>query len=373
MSAPTAPASALASPLAQLIPRYLAAAAAEGYAASTLDSRRRHLAHFTTWCDARGLVSADQLTPAILERYRLALFHQRQPDGSPEGRPLTWATQAAKLTAVRMLLAWAARAKWITVNPAADLALPRLPKRLPRAVLSVSEAERVLAQPDVTTALGLRDRAILEVLYSTGLRRHELIGLDGTDVNVERGLVFVREGKGKKDRLVPIGDRAIAWTIRYLDQVRPRLVRDSTCEPACTALFLTRQGTRLKPQRLTGRLHRYLVASGVAKPGSCHVWRHTAATLMHEGGADIRDLQELLGHAQLSTTELYTHVSIARLQAVHARTHPAHHIPVPHVHARAGAASSLAAGAAEEEAALTAEHQESACSVHSVHRGEGDS
>lgn len=346
-------------PLVSLIPRYLAAAAAEGYAASTLDSRRRHLAHFTTWCDARGLVSADQLTPAILERYRLTLFHQRQPDGSP----LTWATQAAKLTAVRMLLAWAARAKWITVNPAADLALPKLPKRLPRAVLSVSEAERVLAQPDVTTALGLRDRAILEVLYSTGVRRHELIGLDGTDVDVERGLVFVREGKGKKDRLVPIGERAIQWTMRYLDQVRSRLVRDSTC----TALFLTRHGTRLKPQRLTSRLHRYLVASGVAKPGSCHVWRHTAATLMHEGGADIRDLQELLGHAQLSTTELYTHVSIARLQAVHARTHPAHHVSA--THARAGAASSLAAIAAEEEPATPMEHHPAVCSTAGSARG----
>ncbi len=347
--------SALATPLASLIPRYLTAAAAQGYAASTLDSRRRHLAHFTTWCDARGLVSADQLTPAILERYRLTLFHQRQPDGSP----LTWATQAAKLTAVRMLLAWAARAKWITVNPAADLVLPKLPKRLPRAVLSVSEAERVLAQPDVTTALGLRDRAILEVLYSTGLRRLELVRLDCSDLDPERGLVFVREGKGKKDRLVPIGARAIAWTMRYLDAVRPRLVR----EPTCPALFLTRGGTRLKPQRLTGRLHRYLVASGVAKPGSCHVWRHTAATLMHEAGADIRDLQELLGHAQLSTTELYTHVSIARLQAVHARTHPAHHVHVP---ARAGAASSLAAVAAEEEAAFTAEQQEPACSAHDI-------
>ena len=117
-----------------------------------------------------------------------------------------------------MLLAWATRTKRLTVNPAAELELPRLPKRLPRAVLSMSEMERVLAQPDLATALGLRDRAILEVLYSTGIRRMELVGLDCTDLDAERGALLVREGKGKKDRLVPIGERAIQWTHQYLDQ-----------------------------------------------------------------------------------------------------------------------------------------------------------
>jgi integrase/recombinase XerD len=240
-----------------------------------------------------------------------------------------------------MLLAWATRTKHLVVNPAADMALPRLPKRLPRAVLSVSEAERVLAQPDLTTALGLRDRAILEVLYSTGLRRMELVGLDLPDIDAERAVVLVREGKGKKDRLVPIGARAIAWVHRYLDSVRPRLVRAR--DPA--ALFLSARGTRIRPTRLTERLHRYVVAAGVGKPGSVHIFRHTMATLMHDAGADIRDLQEILGHAQLSTTEIYTHVSIERLKAVHAQTHPAR---LTHTRAPAPAASSLAAEAAND-------------------------
>lgn len=219
-----------------------------------------------------------------------------------------------------MLLAWATRTKRLLVNPAAEMALPRLPARLPRAVLSVSEAERVLAQPDLTSARGLRDRAILEVLYSTGLRRMELVGLDLIDLDAERGVVLVREGKGKKDRLVPIGARAIGWVHRYLDTVRPRLVRAR--DPG--ALFLNARGTRIRPSRLTERLHRYVVAAGVGKPGSVHIFRHTMATLMHDAGADIRDLQEILGHAQLSTTEIYTHVSIERLKAVHVKTHPAH-------------------------------------------------
>jgi integrase/recombinase XerD len=190
---------------------------------------------------------------------------------------------------------------------------------LPRAVLSASEAERVLARPDPGTPLGLRDRAILEVLYSTGIRRMELIGLDLSDLDAERGLLFIREGKGRKDRLVPIGDRAIHWTHRYLDQTRPRLLRNH--DPG--ALFLGARGARVRPTRLTERMHGYVLAAGLGKSGSCHIFRHTMATLMHDGGADIRDLQEMLGHALLSTTQIYTHVSVARLKAVHTRTHPA--------------------------------------------------
>jgi integrase/recombinase XerD len=340
------------SALASLIAAYFASAEAQGYASSTIDGRRRHLSQFLEWCDARGLLAPDEITPGLLERYRQWLYHLRQSDGAA----LTWATQANKLTAVRMLLAWATRSKRITVNPAAELEMPRLPKRLPRAVLSVSEMERVLAAPDLATALGLRDRAILEVLYSTGIRRMELVGLDCTDVDPERGTVFVREGKGKKDRMVPIGERAILWTHRYLDHVRPTLIehaaRRSVRNRSTKALFLTAHGTRLKPTKLTDRLHRYLVNAGIEKPGSVHIFRHTMATLMHDAGADIRDLQEILGHAQLSTTEIYTHVSIERLKTIHTRTHPAH---LAHVNgdfssrASAPAPFLVAAIAAEEE------------------------
>ncbi len=323
--------------LASTITSYLAAAEAQGYAASTLASRRLHLGQFSTWCDARGLLTPEEITPGVLERYRSWLYHLPQGDGAP----LAWATQANKLTAVRMLLAWATRTHRLTVNPAAELELPRLPKRLPRAVLSQSEMERVLSEPDLATALGLRDRAILEVLYSTGIRRMELVGLDCTDLDAERGALLVREGKGKKDRLVPIGERAIQWTHQYLDRVREHLMRRSLRTPERRALFLNARGQRIRPTRLTDRLHRYLVSAGIEKPGSVHIFRHTMATLMHDGGADIRDLQEMLGHAQLSTTEIYTHVSIERLKEVHTRTHPAHVTRAPFL---------LAAEAAEEVA-----------------------
>ena len=302
-----------------MITAYLASAQAQGYATSTLASRRLHLQQFGAWCATRGLLAAPELTPAVLERYQAWLAER--PHG--EGASLSRATQANKLTAVRMLLAWATRTKRIVVNPAAELVLPTLPKRLPRAVLSVAEVERIVAMPDVTTLLGLRDRAILEVLYSTGIRRMELVGLDLSDLDAERGALFVREGKGRKDRVVPIGARAIQWTHRYLDRVRTLLMQRALPTPERHALFLSARGRRIRATKLTDRLHAYLVEAGITKPGSVHIFRHTMATLMHDAGADIRDLQEMLGHAQLSTTEIYTHVSIERLKAVHTRTHPA--------------------------------------------------
>jgi integrase/recombinase XerD len=301
------------------IAAHLQSLAAARYAAVTIAARRAHLRLFSEWGEARGVTALAGITPAVLEAYRGWLSERRRV---VDGRPLSWSTHANQLTGVRMLLAWATRAKWLNVNPAAELPMPRSPKRLPRAVLSVSETERVLQEPDTETKLGLRDRAILEVLYSTGIRRMELVGLDVADLDCERQVLFIREGKGKRDRVVPIGARAIRWVERYLDCVRPQLVaRRDAGESG--ALFLSARGTRIRPTRLTERLHRYVQTAGVRKPGSVHIFRHTMATLMHDAGADIRDLQEILGHAQLSTTEIYTRVSIERLKAVHAKTHPA--------------------------------------------------
>jgi integrase/recombinase XerD len=206
------------------------------------------------------------------------------------------------------------------VDVGAALELPRRPQHLPRSVLAVSEVEQVLAQPDLTDPMGLRDRAILETFYSTGMRRMELITLALRDVDSGRGVVMIREGKGKKDRVVPIGERALDWIERYVAEVRPRCV----VEPDPGNVFLARRGRPLRSNRLTELVHRYVSAAGLGKTGSCHVFRHTMATLMLEHGADVRYIQPMLGHAQLTTTELYTRVSITQLKAVHQRTHPAH-------------------------------------------------
>ena len=179
--------------------------------------------------------------------------------------------------------------------------------------------------PELTTLLGVRDRALLEVLYSTGIRRLELIHLTRPDLDPVRGVCFVREGKGQKDRVVPIGQRALDWIERYLITARPQLV----VPPDDGVLFLTVRGRPLAANRLSELVHRYVTAAGLRHKGSCHVFRHTLATLLLQGGADIRHIQAILGHADLRTTARYTHVVIDELKAAHRRAHPAERLPQP--------------------------------------------
>lgn len=284
------------------------------FSEDTVRDRSYSLSYFQRWCGERGLSRANEVTRPILERYQRYLYLYRKTNGMP----LTLSTQHDRLTAVQAFFRYLMRQRLLLSNPAADLELPRVPKRLPRAVLSVSEVERVLAQPDVREPLGVRDRAILETFYSTGIRRKELARLALFDVDFERGTLLVREGKWKKDRFVPIGERALLWVEKYLREVRPRYVM----EPDAGVLFLGLLGESLGEGWLTSLVVRYLKQSGVMKTGGCHVFRHTMATLMLEGGADVRYVQEMLGHESLQTTQIYTHVSIRRLKEIHTAAHP---------------------------------------------------
>ncbi|MCP4465236.1 MAG: tyrosine-type recombinase/integrase [Halieaceae bacterium] len=203
-------------------------------------------------------------------------------------------------------------------DPASALVLPRPVTSLP-VVLSVAEIERLLSQPDTSTANGIRTRTMLELLYSTGMRRAELCRLDEANLAFSRATVFIRQGKGGKDRLLPVGERALLWLRRYVDTVRAQLLRDIQ-EPA---LFLSDTGERYRPSNLGERVKHLLKQAGIQVTGSCHLLRHAMATHMLENGADLRSIQAMLGHADLGTTEIYTHVSIRQLQQVHADTHPA--------------------------------------------------
>ena len=294
--------------------RFLEALRVKNYSPFTIENRESYLRQFIGWCDARSIGRPSEVTKPILERYQRHLYHFRRQNG----RPLSFRSQHARLVPVRTYFKWLTRQNVLLWNPASELELPKLERRLPKHVLTAAEAELVLAQPNERDALGLRDRAILEVFYSTGIRRMELLNLTIYDLDTERGTLMVRQGKGKKDRMVPIGERAIAWLERYVNDARPGLVMP----PDDGTLFLGVTGDELGPCRLSQLVRGYVDAAELGKRGACHLFRHTMATLMLENGADIRYIQEMLGHAVLSTTQVYTQVSIRRLKQVHTLTHP---------------------------------------------------
>ena len=297
-----------------LVQRYLEHLRVKNYADSTVANREVYLGYLVRWCDERGIVRPYEVTKPILDRYARYLYHHRKDNGEP----LSIASQHKHLVPVRALFKWLTRSNLILYNPASEMELPRLEHRLPKAVLSASEADQVLNQPDLEDPLGVRDRAILETFYSTGVRRFELIRLRLYDLDVARGTLMVRQGKGKKDRMIPIGDRATAWVDKYLVEVRPTLA----FEPDDGTIFLTNEGEPFTPNRLTQLVRTYVDRADIGKRGACHLFRHTMATLMLEGGADTRFIQEMLGHAKLETTQIYTQVSIRKLKEIHSATHP---------------------------------------------------
>jgi integrase/recombinase XerD len=285
-----------------------------GYTQDTVRGRRQAIRRFIAWCDERGLATPQEITKPILERYQRHLFYYRKVDGAP----LSLGTQHGALAPLKTFFKWLARENHILWNPASELELPPQPKHLPRTLLSVADVEQILRTIDHQTVTGLRDRAMLEVLYSTALRRTEFANLRRYDADLSRLTVFVREGKGRKDRLVPLGARAALWLDKYMTTSRPQLAAHD-----CEALFVTDYGEPITPDYLAARVSRMMAQAGIDKPGSCHLFRHACATHMLDNGADIRFIQAMLGHAALSSTERYTHVAIGKLQQIHAATHPA--------------------------------------------------
>jgi integrase/recombinase XerD len=269
---------------------------------------------FLSWCRQRGIATPARVTRTFLEAYQRYLFQYRKKDG----QPLAVASQHSRLAPLKVWFKWLTHRRYIPRDPAAELELPRVGYKLPN-VMNKEEVERVLSQPKIEVPLGIRDRAMLELLYSSGLRRMELLHLKLYDVDQKHGLVTVREGKGKRDRVVPIGERALAWLDMYLNTLRPEIVS----RPDNGIVFLTSNGVPFTPNHLSWLARQYVKSAAIGKGGACHIFRHTMATVMLEGGADIRYIQAMLGHVRLDTTQIYTHVSIRALKQVHTTTHPA--------------------------------------------------
>ncbi|GGC74462.1 site-specific tyrosine recombinase XerD [Vreelandella lutescens] len=225
-------------------------------------------------------------------------------------------SNARVLSSLRSFYRWARLYGHIDSDPLANVTLPKVRPSLPNT-LEEEEVERLLLAPDVGTPLGVRDRTMLELLYACGLRVSELVGLTGDAVNLRQGVVRVR-GKGDKDRLVPMGEEAAEWLAQYLKTARPALMQD----PTRPALFPGRGDNAMTRQTFWHRIKAHAITAGISRPLSPHTLRHAFATHLLNHGANLRVVQLLLGHSDLSTTQIYTHVAQARLEQLHAEHHP---------------------------------------------------
>jgi integrase/recombinase XerD len=307
--------------LRELADRFLARMAARGYSTGSVDSHSTALKCFLLWASIRDFRTPSSFTRPILEEYQQFLHLYRSKRTCC---PLAINTQLARLGVIRRFFAWLCRENLIPGNPAADLDLPRKQARLLPKSLAKEEIDRLLGLSDLSSPFGLRDRVLLEIFYATGVRRTEMVRLDVGDFDAVQRSLHVRRGKGGKSRLLPLGERASHWLTRYLSEIRPILV----VHPGERSLFLTGYGTRFSPAYLGNWVARQIKKAGIEKQGSCHLFRHSCATHMLEGGADIRYIQQMLGHASLDTTQIYTEVSIRSLTEAHARSHPHGRLPV---------------------------------------------
>ncbi|WP_223256882.1 site-specific tyrosine recombinase XerD [Arthrobacter globiformis] len=288
-----------------------------GLAANTLSAYRRDLARYSTYLAAQGLSS-----PADVTRHHVTGFAQALSDGADGGTPLGVRSAARTVVAVRGLHRFWALEGTTTADPASDVHPPMPGKRLPKAI-TVDEVTRILEAAGTDTATGLRDRALLEFLYSTGARISEAVGLDVDDLSVaaaESGPAIVRLfGKGSKERLVPLGSFAARALDAYLVRGRPLLAGKGKGTPA---LFLNARGGRISRQSAWTILKAAADKAQITKDVSPHTLRHSFATHLLEGGADVRVVQELLGHASVTTTQVYTLVTADTLREVYAAAHP---------------------------------------------------
>jgi integrase/recombinase XerD len=281
-----------------------------GLSRNTLDAYRSDLEQYGEYLRGRGL------DPLQITQAELAGFVSSLAEGGDARRAVAPATLQRKIACLRSFYRHLRREQLIEHDPASDLRAPRARTRLPE-VLSRDDVARLLSQPRGATPPALRDRALLETMYACGLRASEAIGLELSDIDLEAGILRAR-GKGSKERLVPIGSKAIGSLRTYLEKGRPRLVGIGEER----RVFVNHRGAGLSRQGLYKIVQRHAATAGLAHRMSPHTLRHTFATHLLAGGCDLRSLQEMLGHADIATTQIYTHLSADRLRDVYFDAHP---------------------------------------------------
>jgi len=295
--------------------RFIEAATAWNWSRKSIVSYEQNIRYFIDWLTAETDVETlAEITPETLASYQVALLSMEKKNGER----LSVGTHNQRITALKTFFRYLAEEGKLLSDPAASLRRPKQRQRLPQALITPKEAIRLLDSVKTTTPLGLRDRAILEVLYGTGIRNAEVRALEVTDFDPTGETLTIRSGKGDKDRMVPLGPVAAAMLRDYVTKARPQLARQRTV----LNLFISKNGLPLDFKLVITIVRRHLKRAGIDKPVRPHRLRHACATHMLKGGADIRHIQKLLGHASLQTTQIYTRVEIGDLKAVHRRFHP---------------------------------------------------
>jgi integrase/recombinase XerD len=282
-------------------------------AKGTIAGRAWRLEKFLDYLKAQGITHVDGITREVVSAYQVELYERL----NHKGRPSSIAYQNSMLSAVKLFLQFLKEHDYIVADPARDIPYAKEPKRLPRGVLSATEARKILHSPDKKSVIGYRDRTILEVLYSSGIRKDEINKLTLNDVDYTDGFLRVN-GKGGKDRVVPLGRIACRYLENYIKSVRPELIKD----PYNNHLFLSLRGNGLSKNVVWELIKKYAKKAKIKKNVHPHTFRHSCATAMLRNKADIRVIQELLGHSSLDSTQIYTHISITDLKEVHKRCHP---------------------------------------------------
>lgn len=321
-----------------LVEEFAAYLSAIGRSPLSVQGHRECLKYWRKYAAECGIESPEQVTPQIVAGYQAWIYARR----TRFGKPFALTSQIVILNSLQVFYRFLVRSGKVLNNPTLALRLPKEPKKLPGTILTPKEVRKLLSQPDTSTVLGFRDITMYELLYSSGLRITELIRLKVGDIDFSEGsygkqaTVFIQDGKGGKDRVVPLGATARRYLNEYLQRVRPILLRVSV-PSVVDVLFLNRLGKPFDKSGLLKKLHIHAARAGIEKSKTpthsgritVHTFRHTLATEMLRHGADLRQIQELLGHEKLSTTQLYTHVVKGELKRIQEQCHPREQVDLP--------------------------------------------
>lgn len=294
--------------------RFIAYMRKRNFSEKTIKDYSVHMNFFFRYLSGQHLEKISQITRDVIQDYQTYLYYYER-----EGKKLSFGTQHSKLTTVKSFFRFLVKDDYLPYDPSANIELPKRRKNLPRGIMSTKEVFKILETPSGGDPLSLRDKAILEVLYCTGIRNAELRSLTLFDVDMINRQLRVRYGKGSKERIVPLGDVASRHVERYLNEGRPHFILEN---PFQNLLFITIHGKQLNPSNLIWIVRKYVKKAKGSKDITPHCFRHSCASHMLKGKADLRHIQELLGHASVQTTQIYTKVELSNLKEVHKRCHP---------------------------------------------------